>query len=315
MNILNKFKYQYNLKKLQDLISTEEYNKFFEEISKLRDNKTIFLQLLANLGVSAIQKNNINFLQNKIIWLNSFLKEDTAYVSKFMEYYMKELNQNIELTEYEKATVKELKKLENTKNLNFYDFLNYSYLYQYLILNQYIQNTILINELPFFSQANQLNFSKPTLTQCYFYIMDHPYSTYSEIKKNNSNDQIIAKNIFLNLDDTPTVSNIENVNIEIARKGWNIHVKSWTNENVINVLNGKVILKKDLEKDTYDVLSSIILHLIQTGSKIDLNYSVIEKFLEINPYNATTFDGDALSQKEKKFINQYVEEILKSYRF
>jgi hypothetical protein len=315
MNILNKIKYQYNLKKLQDLISSEEYTKFFDEISKLSNNKSIFLQLLANLGVSALQKNNTNFFQNKIIWLNSFLKEDTAYVSKFMEYYMKELNQNIELTEYEKATVKELKKLENTKNLNFYDFLNYSYLYQYLILNQYIQNTILINELPFFSQANQLNFSKPTLTQCYFYIMDHPYSTYSEIKKNNSNDQIIAKNIFLNLDDTPTVSNIENVNIEIARKGWNIHVKSWTNENVINVLNGKVILKKDLEKDTYDVLSSIILHLIQTGSKIDLNYSVIEKFLEINPYNATTFDGDALSQKEKKFINQYVEEILKSYRF
>ena len=315
MNILNKFKYQYNLKKLQDLISSEEYTKFFDEISKLSNNKSIFLQLLANLGVSALQKNNTNFFQNKIIWLNSFLKEDTVYVSKFMEYYMKELNQNIELTEYEKATVKELKKLENTKNLNFYDFLNYSYLYQYLILNQYIQNTILINELPFFSQANQLNFSKPTLTQCYFYIMDHPYRTYSEIKKNNSNDQIIAKNIFLNLDDTPTVSNIENVNIEIARKGWNIHVKSWTNENVINVLNGKVILKKDLEKDTYDVLSSIILHLIQTGSKIDLNYSVIEKFLEINPYNATTFDGDALSQKEKKFINQYVEEILKSYRF
>lgn len=315
MNILNKIKYQYNLKKLQDLISSEEYTKFFDEISKLSNNKSIFLQLLANLGVSALQKNNTNFFQNKIIWLNSFLKEDTVYVSKFMEYYMKELNQNIELTEYEKATVKELKKLENTKNLNFYDFLNYSYLYQYLILNQYIQNTILINELPFFSQANQLNFSKPTLTQCYFYIMDHPYRTYSEIKKNNSNDQIIAKNIFLNLDDTPTVSNIENVNIEIARKGWNIHVKSWTNENVINVLNGKVILKKDLEKDTYDVLSSIILHLIQTGSKIDLNYSVIEKFLEINPYNATTFDGDALSQKEKKFINQYVEEILKSYRF
>lgn len=315
MNILNKFKYQYNLKKLQDLISTEEYNKFFEEISKLRDNKTIFLQLLANLGVSAIQKNNINFLQNKIIWLNSFLKEDTVYVNKFMEYYMKELNQNIELAEYEKATVKELKKLENTKNLNFNDFLNYSYLYQYLILNLDIQNTILINDLPFFSQENQLNFSKPTLTQCYFYIIDHPYRTYGEIKKKNNNDQTIAKNIFLNLDDTPSVSNIENVNIEIARKGWNVHVKSWTNENVINVLNGKVILKKDLENDTYDVLSSIILHLIQTGSKIDLNYNVIEKFLEANPYNATAFDNDALSQKEKKFINQYIEEILKSYRF
>ena len=315
MNILNKFKYQYNLKKLQDLISSEEYIKFFNEIAKLSDNKTIFLQLLTSLGVSALQKNNTNFFQNKIIWLNSFLKEDTAYVSKFIEYYMKELNLNIELTEYEKATVKELKKLENTKNLNFYDFLNYSYLYQYLILNKDIQNTILINELPFFSQENQLNFSKPTLTQCYFYIMDHPYRTYGEIKKNNSNDQTIAKNIFLNLDDTPTLSNIENVNIEIARKGWNIHVNSWTNENVINVLNGKVILKKDLENNTFDVLSSIILHLIQTGSKIELNYKVIEKFLDTYSYKSTTVDGDALSQKEKKFINQYVEEILKSYRF
>ena len=64
----------------------------------------------------------------------------------------------------------------------------------------------------------------------------------------------------------------------------------------------------------FDTLSSIILHLIQSGVKIELNYDLINNFISNNPTtkNEEVFD---ISQKEKKFIDQYVGDIVSSYNF
>ena len=52
-------------------------------------------------------------------------------------------------------------------------------------------------------------------------------------------------------------------------------MQSWTSSNILNVHKGKVILKKNLISNTFDTLSSIVMHLIQSGSPIDLDYDII----------------------------------------
>ena len=98
------------------------------------------------------------------------------------------------------------------------------------------------------------------------------------------------------------------------KQGWHTHTSSWTDVSVINSLNGKVILKKDLEENTFESLSSIMLHFIQSGLKIKMDYNIIEEFINNNPpiKNAAQIN---ISQKEKKFIDQYINKILSSYDF
>lgn len=130
----------------------------------------------------------------------------------------------------------------------------------------------------------------------------------------NGNDHEIAKNIFLNLDAHVAHQTVKDVEVEVLKKGWDIHVNSWIDTNVINTLNGKIIIKKDLINDPFDVLSSLILHIIQSGVKVKIDYEIIEKFVNDNPIKS--FDSAKnLSQKEKKFINQYVGKITDTINF
>ena len=314
MKIINNIKYQYHYKVLTDLISSNEFTKFFNTLRTKIDNKEIFLRLLSDLGLPFIQKNNIEIFKNKIIWVNSFLKSDTDYISNFLDYYLSKLNEPLLVKDYPSAIIDELKKYENTQKLTLSDFLNFSYLYQFLILNNNNLCNIIKNELPFFSQNNNLNFSKNNLTQCYLYVVDHPFNVYEQIKLMNGNDHEIAKNIFLNLDAHVAHQTVKDVEVEVLKKGWDIHVNSWIDTNVINTLNGKIIIKKDLINDPFDVLSSLILHIIQSGVKVKIDYEIIEKFVNDNPIKS--FDSAKnLSQKEKKFINQYVGKITDTINF
>lgn len=314
MNFINNIKYQYNLKKLQDLISASDVNGFFQELIKHSDNKKLFLQLLINIGVPTIKNSGVNFFDHKINWINSFLKEDTSYISKFIAFYLSETNQTVKINPYEEHLIEILKEYEDIKKLTFNDFLQFSYLYQFLILLKQNQFNFINNQMPFFSQQNQFNFSKNTLSQSYLYILDHPYKTYFKIKKSNDDNQELAKNIFLNLDNRSSISYIDNVEYETTQKGWHTHVQSWTDPNVLNSLNGKIILKKNLIGDTFDTLSSIVLHWIQSGLKIQLDYNLIQKYVDENPISEDNSEIE-VSQKEKKFLDQYIGEYINEYNF
>ena len=314
MKIFNNIKYQYHYKLLTDLINSNNFSKFFETLRTKIDNKEIFLRLLSELGLPIIQNNSHDIFKNKIIWVNSFLRSDTDYISNFLNYYLSSLNEPFRITDYPTAIIDELKNYENTQKLTLNDFLNFSYLYQFLILNNNNLLNIIKNELPFFSQTNNFNFSKNNLTQCYFYVIDHPYDVYQQIKLMNENNHEIAKNIFLNLDAHISHQNVKNVEVELLKKGWDVHVNSWIDSNVMNTLNGKIILKKDLINEPFDVLSSIVLHIIQAGSKIKIDYDLIEKYIDQSPIVKSNVSND-LSQKEKKFINQYVDKITNKINF
>ena len=90
-----------------------------------------------------------------------------------------------------------IKKISDIKNLNFADFVDRSYMYQYLILHEdKLPIKFISNHLPFFSSENNLNFTKRTLTKSFIYILDHPYSVYQKIKDSTTMIREIARNYF-----------------------------------------------------------------------------------------------------------------------
>ncbi len=316
MSLLTKIKYQYNSRILQDLFSSNEYSKFFQHLETHKDNTELYGQLLSNLCSTALLKNNDDIFKSKIIWLSSFMSEDTKYISNFLNHYVTKVGENISCaSQYEEKIVSILKKISDIKKLNFVDFVDRSFLYQYLILHEDTSHIkFIINHLPFFSTPANLNFTKQTLTKSFIFILDHPYSVYQKIKKINQDDQNIARNVFLNLDNHSYFTQIDNVKVEINKQGWHTHTLSWTDKSVINSLNGKVVLKKDLDENTFESLSSIILHFIQSGLNIKMDYNIIEEFISKNPSSKSAPQIN-ISQKEKKFIDQYINKIVSSFNF
>ena len=316
MSLLTNIKYQYNLRILKDILSTNNYPEFFEHLEKLRKNNRLYVQLLLTLGNSAILDNKTDVFKSKILWLSSFSQEDTSYVSNFLSYYNRNTETSLgDVNQYEEKVISILKNISNIERLTFSDFVERSYLYQYLILSEN-DNPVkfLNNHLPFFSSQNNLNFSKSTLTNSYVYIIDNPYYVYQKIKNKFNGDKTIAQNFFLNLDNHSSFIKINDVDVEINKQGWHTHISSWTDSNVINSLKGKIILKKDLIQNTFDVLSSLILHFIQSGINIKMDYNLIKSFIDENPPESDSIEID-ISRKEKKFIDNYIIEIVSKFNF
>ena len=74
---------------------------------------------------------------------------------------------------------------------------------------------------------------------------------------------------------------------------------------------GKVISIKELHENTYEVLSSIILHLIQSGVEIELNYDLIDNFVKENSYKKDDLNVE-ISSKEK-FLDKYLSDTVENY--
>lgn len=316
MSVLTNIKYQYNLRMMKDYLASEEYLELFTQLEKQKNNKDLYFKLLYSLGSSSIANLKDDIFKSKIIWLNTFDPKDAKYLEKFFVYYTNKQDGSLKkVSKYEENIVSVLNPQKGIANITFEDFIKNSYLYQYLILHEN-SNPIkyLTNQLPFFSTPENYNFTKNPLTSCYVFLLDHPYNVYQKIKKEKNGDINLSRNIFLNLDNHNTSKVVSNTNIEMNNQGWHTHTKSWTDQNVINSFNGKVIIKKDLIENTYDCLSSIILHFVQSGADIDMDYKIIENFIDENPVEGNTFKID-ISHKERKFINQYVEDILSSYNF
>lgn len=315
MSLFSNIKFQYQSKILQEFISSSNYQDFFSVLNRQKHNKKLYLRLLIKFLTDVIKNTNNDILASKAVWINSFLKEDTSYISNFLNSYLNKDEQNANISSYEELIINVLKEFEEPKNLSFNDLINFSYLYQYLILDNFDGSLKIINnQLPFFSTQNNLNFTNSTLSCCYIYVVDHPYRVYQKLKIHNNNNQNQTRSDFLNIDNANTKILINGVSVEINKMGWQTHFNSWCDHNVINSLNGIIIMKKDLIQNTYDILSSILMHLIQSGADIKMDYEFIESYVNNYPVVDFTIDN-SLSIKEKKFINNYVEDILANYNF
>ena len=315
MSLFSNIKFQYQSKILQEFISSSNYHDFFNVLNRQKHNKKLYLRLLIKFLTDVIKNTNNDILASKAVWINSFLKEDTVYISNFLNSYVNKDEQNANINSYEELIINVLKEFEEPKNLSFNDLINFSYLYQYLILDNFDGSLKIINnQLPFFSTQNNLNFTNSTLSRCFIYVVDHPYRVYQKLKVHNDNNQNQTRSDFLNIDNANTKTLINGVNVEINKMGWQTHFNSWCDHNVINTLNGIIIMKKDLIQNTYDILSSIVMHLIQSGADVKMDYDFIESYVNNYPVVDFTIDN-SLSIKEKKFINNYVGDILANYNF
>ena len=116
----------------------------------------------------------------------------------------------------------------------------------------------------------------------------------------------------MNLDQKELKYDFGKTSFYLSKKGWHTNTQSWTDANVVNSLKGKIISTKELKNNSYEVLSSIILHLIQSGVEIELDYDLIENFVKNNLY----IDNEAyeeISTKERKFLDKYVSDIIENY--
>ena len=74
------------------------------------------------------------------------------------------------------------------------------------------------NDLPF-SSENNYNFTKQSLSQSYILILNNPYEVYSKIKKTVNHDREIARNVFLNLDQSSQDEKYSKVKFKFSNKG------------------------------------------------------------------------------------------------
>ena len=311
MSFLNKFQYHYHSKYLDELSNSENYLELLSYLEKLSNEKKIFHDLSFKYVNHAIHSLSDDVSNKKIVWINSFLSEDKKYVLSFLESYLSNFNPLKQtINSYQDEINKILLKSEM---IDLNTLINHSYFFQWMVINkQKSPYKFISNNLPFFSTKNNFNFSKSNITQAYVYIINHPYEVYKFLKRNNNNDQEIARNIFLNLDHKASLEEYNSSSFYLSKKGWHTNIQSWTDANVINSLKGKIISKKELHNNSYEVLSSIILHLIQSGVEMDLNYDLIDDFVKKNSLKQ---DGlyDEISSKEKKFLDKYVNDIIENY--
>ena len=311
MSFLNKFQYHYHSKYLDELSNSENYLELISYLEKLSNEKKIFHDLSFKYVNHAIHTLSDDVSNKKIVWINSFLSEDKKYVLSFLESYLSNFNHLKQIINSYQDEINKI--LLKSEKIDLNTLINHSYFFQWMVINkQKSPYKFISNNLPFFSTEKNFNFSKSNLTQAYVYIINHPYEVYKFIKRNNNNDQEIARNIFLNLDHKASLEEHDSSSFYLSKKGWHTNIQSWTDANVTNSLKGKIISKKELHNNSYEVLSSIILHLIQSGVDMDLNYDLIDDFVKKNPLKQDDFD-DEISSKEKKFLDKYVNDIIENY--
>ncbi len=311
MSFLNKFKYHYHLKHIDNLFEEKNYQGIFDYLYNIRSEEKLFYELSLKYISNSINSFNQDVLNKKIVWINTFFDNDSEYLRVFIQHYIqnfKNLKQDIKSYKYEIDQI-----VRSGEDINFNTLVNQSYFFQWMVLNKHNVNfKFLHNEIPFFSSENNYNFTRQSLTQAYILILNNPYEVYSKIKKSVNQDQEIARNIFLNLDQKAQDDSYSNVNFKFPSKGWHIHTDSWSDQNVLTSLRGKIISKKEINNNTFETLSSVILHLIQSGVEMELNYDLIELFIKNNPIKDSQEDIE-LSNREKKFLSSFVDSAFDTY--
>lgn len=318
MSLIKKIEFNYHIKVINDLVQNKKYDDLNVELIKIyKKSKLLYFQILKKFYAPFQDLSNTkNIFYNNIVFVNSFISEDADIIYNFLSFYLNNVNYQKSYfsdISYEYAKIENL--ISNKNNISFDDIIENSCLYQSLIsMDKSDYLNVFKNEYAFFSTSKDLNFSNPNIVKCYFLIVDHPYDVYKKIKESYGHDKFLSQNIMFNLDNSKNKKKYENIDIEIVKKGWDIHTSSWIDANVMNSFKGMIIKKDDLFNNCNELFSSIILHLRQSDIDIKLDYSLIEKYCSDLNYNIDATDND-ISNNEKKFMYKQIKDIATELEF
>ena len=304
MSFINKFLFHFHDKSINQLLVQKKYKEFFNYLKIQKNKENLFYDLSLKYIPEIFSNYDEEALQNKIIWINSFDRDDTHYLVNFLDYYLKKTSKEFDPIKNYEVEISKFKKKFKEIDLNI--LVNFSYFFQWMIINSSTNHKFIINNVPFFSTENNYNFTTSNLSQSYINLENNPFAVYKKIRDRNQNDQQVARNLFLNLDNQPSNETINNLPFKINKQGWNTFNKSWKDENVMNSLRGITIKKSDINNSPYEIFSEILMHLIQSGLNIDINYDLIESYVKIFPPEKNNLNFE-LSNKEVKFINNYID--------
>ena len=98
MSFLNKFKYHYHLKHVDNLFEEKKFQEIFEYLNKVSHEKKLFYEISLKYISNSINNFNQDISNKKIVWINTFYDADSEYLRLFLEHYFKNfsnLNQDI----------------------------------------------------------------------------------------------------------------------------------------------------------------------------------------------------------------------------
>lgn len=316
MQFLNKIKFNYNLKLLEDYFGNKEYQKASELLLEIKKKQPdTFFELLIAIDDKLIDPSNKEFFQKKILWVTSFDLSDANYINSFLNFYL-EKNKSIsfiqgDYVELLEASLSKLNSKKIPENIKFEEIINSSNFFQNLLLLDSNYNFQLLSQCASFFEANQKKYLiYPNTTACYFYIYRNPLDLFAKYKKDLGSSQAALQELFNYTDEMFLNTKIQNHNYKIYehRKDWNTNVKSWSDDNVISTYRGMCINYEKLITETEEVLTNVIYHIKQSGIEIDFEFDFISEFIKNNPLK--TEDDISCSNNEKKALRNNLDKEL-----
>ena len=321
--LLNKIKFNYSIKVLDDLFNNKKYDEAIEILNKNKNNKKLYFALLNYINDKyLLDFSHSQFYNKKLFWIIGFDQDDNIFINNFIKFYINNLNlKNIFMTDYNNFLNSGLKNITDSsiKECTFQELVQHSNLYQTSSLLETNQdNVILTTSAAFFEAPNNRYFIYPNTTKSYVYVIRNPFQLYLRYKSLNSNSQEALNKINQvqekSLNPKDDIGIVDKILIDENRQSWPINVKSWVDENVISAYRGKVIRYEDLRESKYDMLIEILFHLKQSGLDIDLNYSLVNDYIETHVFDED-YDNNLSRQETKMILNSLDQSLLEKFEY
>ena len=308
MSFFNKIKVNYKIKLLDDYVLNKKQSEIFALIknSKIKDTE-IFFHLL-NRFIDKYKNDEIqeNFHKQRLILMNSFDRNDYSYLSEFLSFYFDNCQISYANRSLQDAIAIDLARLNLTHfpfQIDFDHMVRYSNFFFHSLLIDQENNLSLFKSSSAFFESNENNHFIPSnISSAYFFIHQNPLYIFNSFKEKYSSSQAALNEMF-NFQNSSISQHITNSTYQVLenRQSWNIHTNSWIDPNVQSTYRGLIISHQDFFRDPHETFTRVIFHLIQSGIKLEVNYKLIDQFIDENPLQALKFFPE-LSKKEKKLL-------------
>ena len=315
--IFNKIKLNYNLKLIDDSFKSKDFSEIKQILAKNK-NSNFYINLVDHILKNHLSyQENTQYFTNKFVWISSYDLADTTYLNDFLDYYLKKESKfSYDLDDYKNqisSTFEKVKNVNFPKIISFDDVVNYSYLYQFLLLDILNKEVVFSNTCSAFFESDKNRYLIfPHTTICSFYVIRNPYDLYQKYKNNFKNSQE-ALNELSNLNEIKPEEKLKYFIAE-NRNSWSVNAKSWTNKNVQNAYRGKILKYENLLNAPEDVFTEVIYHLKQSGLDININFNTIDEFVSNN--KLMPINKEPISNNEtKKVTSGLDQDVLNEFKY